>query len=229
MNYDNPELQRRLAAEYVLGTLQGAARRRFETLLAEKDGLRRAVAAWERRLTPWAVAVKPVPVPDRVWHGVQRRLGLVKEAPEAGLRGWRWWAFGSTAAAAVLAMVLVLWPQPVPPPSWKDVAVLSTDKAEAVWVVRARADGRALQLSGLARVNVPAGHDLELWAIPAGKAPQSLGVLHRSPGGAELLLDERARARLSSAAVLAVSLEPAGGSPTGAPTGPVLYTGRRAG
>lgn len=225
MNYDDPGLQRRLAAEYVLGTLQGPARRRFETLLVRDERLRRAVAAWERRLSPWVMAGKPEPVPDRVWRDIQRRLGLTAATPAPA--GWRWWAFGSTAVAAVLALVLVM--QPGSPPAWQDVAVLSTDKAEAVWIVRARHDGRLLQLSGLARVEVPAGHDLELWAIPAGQAPQSLGVLRRSPGRAELLLDARAQARLARASVLAVSLEPAGGSPTGAPTGPVLYTGKVAG
>jgi anti-sigma-K factor RskA len=225
MRYDNPELQHRLAAEYVLGTLQGRARRRFEFLLAGNGELRARVAAWEARLSPWTVAASPVPVPDRVWAGIRQRLG---HGVAAGSR-WRGWALAGMATAAALAVVLVLRPAPAPR-ALHDVAVLSTDKAVATWIVRASSDGRHLALSGLLPAAVPSGHDLELWAIPAQGAPQSLGVLHRSADGAATLdLDTVRRARFAAAAVLAVSLEPAGGSPTGAPTGPVLYTGRRAG
>lgn len=228
MRYDDPGLQHRLAAEYVLGTLQGPARRRFEFLLAHDAQLRGRVAAWEARLSPWTVAAAPVPVPARVWSGIRRRLG--QDAERETPRGALWWAFASTALAAAFALVLVLRPAPVPAPAFRDIAVLATDKARAVWVVRASSDGHRLELSGLARVSVPAGHDLELWSVPAGGAPLSLGVLHRAAdGNAALVLDMRQRARLARAAVLAVSLEPAGGSPTGVPTGPVLYTGPVAG
>jgi anti-sigma-K factor RskA len=72
---------------------------------------------------------------------------------------------------------------------------------------------------------VPAGKSLELWMLPDGSAPKSLGVIPGSGVGRVLLpaLPDIALARVPA---LAVSLEPAGGSPTGAPTGPVLYTGK---
>ena len=66
MNYRDPDLQQRLAAEYVLGTLHGASRRRFEQLLATDPGLLQAVRYWEQRLHPWTSAARPVEVPDRV-------------------------------------------------------------------------------------------------------------------------------------------------------------------
>lgn len=237
MKYDAPELQHRLAAEYVLGTLQGPARRRFEALLAADAGLRRTVAAWERRLTPWSAAVAPVPVPRHVWDGIRQRLGFVPPAP-AGGGLWRWWALASTGLAAALAVLLVLPPAvaPVSPPvatpqavapAWRDMAVLGDDKAQAVWIVRTREDGGELQFSGLANVEIPAGHDIELWAVPAEGAPLSLGVIRRDgPRAARVAVDAEARARLARGVALAVSLEPAGGSPTGAPTGPVLWSGK---
>lgn len=232
MNYDNPDLQHRLAAEYVLGTLHGAARLRFERLLTGNDGLRRKVAAWEARLSPWTAAVKPVPVPAHVWQGVQRRLGLTAAAGPApassGLSGlWRWWAFGSTALAAVFALLLVMRPAPVvtpAAPAWRDLAVLSTDKAEAVFI--ARTDGEVLEFSGLSKVSVPTDRDLELWAIPAKGAPLSLGVMHRNGRVMQVALDNGVKSRLAQGVALAISLEPTGGSPTGSPTGPVLYSGK---
>lgn len=235
MNYDHPELQHRLAAAYVLGTLQGPARLRFEKLLAHHDGLRRKVAAWEQRLAPWALAVKPVPVPAHVWARIQYRLFMeparTRDVPARPSRFWLGLAWGGTALAAVLALVLVM--RPAPPaalpaaPALRDLAVLSTDKAEAVWIVRARNDGKALEFSSLAGVSLPAGRDLELWAIPAQGAPISLGVMTvRNGRQAELALDGERKWKLAQGVALAVSLEPAGGSPTGAPTGPVLYSGK---
>ncbi|MES2918492.1 MAG: anti-sigma factor [Pseudomonadota bacterium] len=227
MNYHHPELQQRLAGEYVLGTLQGPARRRFERLLAADLALRQYVQAWERRLSPWLYAVPPEAVPDRVWTRIQERLGQRPASPpRPAFAPWKWLGLGSTAVAATLALFLVLRPAPPAPTALTDVAVLSTDKAEPVWIVRR--DGQdILEFSGLSAVDVPGDRDLELWAIPDGGAPQSLGVLRRTDAThARVTLSATAQARLAGGKLLAISLEPTGGSPTGAPTGPVLFTGR---
>ena len=76
MNYQHPELQKRLAAEYVLGSLQGKARLRFERLMVEQPSLRRLVTAWEQRLAPLSNQLAPVPVPPAVWQTIRQRLGL---------------------------------------------------------------------------------------------------------------------------------------------------------
>lgn len=228
MNYSTPELQRKLAGEYVLGTLHGGARRRFEQLLAQDRSLQQEVHIWERKLAPWLHAVKPEPVPGRVWLSIQERLGQ-RPAPARDTGAfWRWLGLGSTAVAAALALVLVLRPAPTPPAPLPvaDLAVLSSAQSEPAWIVRRRGDA-TLELSELRHENLPAGRDLELWAIPEGGAPQSLGVLHRKGAThAEITLSDTARARLAAGKVLAISLEPRGGSPTGAPTGPVLFTGK---
>ena len=232
MKYDQPELQMKLAAEYVLGTLQGKARTRFEKLLPQDSGLRARVAAWEQRMSPWASALKPVPVPATVWSGVQRRLGhSPAEKPASGFIWWRAWAFGSTALAGIIILQPAPQPQPVAPPvvvaapALTDLAVL-TDKEGPDWIVREDSSHQKLVLSSLGNKPLPAGKALELWSIPAKGAPMSLGVLPVQDGKAEIALDSTHQSRLQQATVLAISLEPSGGSPTGLPTGPVLYTGK---
>ena len=74
----------------------------------------------------------------------------------------------------------------------------------------------------MGEVSVPDARSRELWALPDGAAPVSLGLMPAS-GSARLALDDRQRAALAAATKVAVSDEPAGGSPTGAPTGDVLY------
>ena len=73
-------------------------------------------------------------------------------------------------------------------------------------------------------VELAADRALELWALPEGGNPRSLGLVSAA-GVARVALPAPAGAALARIPTLAVSLEPKGGSPTGLPTGPVLYTG----
>lgn len=67
-------------------------------------------------------------------------------------------------------------------------------------------------------ISVPDDKDLELWALrPDETRPRSLGVL--PPSGTNVTV------AVAPNTQLLVSLEPKGGSPTGEPTGPVLYSG----
>jgi anti-sigma-K factor RskA len=229
MNYQQPELPPRLAAEYVLGTLQGKARLRFERLMVEQPSVRRLVLAWEQRLAPLSAQVKPQAVSPVVWQKIRQRIGFdpVVNAP-LKLSFWQSWLWSGTVMASLLAGML-LWKyliyQPDIVPIYQDVAVLSTDKAEPTWIGRANSDGSGLKLSSLQAVNIANDKDLELWAIADG-APESLGVIKVVNGQGELHFTQQQRQRLAQGKVLAISLEPKGGSPTGSPTGAVLFTGK---
>lgn len=229
MNYQHPELQKRLAAEYVLGSLQGKARLRFERLMVEQPAIRRLVLAWEQRLAPLSNQLKPMPVPPAVWQGIRQRLGFIAVEQKAVSKPfWLTWAWGGSLLASAVAGVLVwntLIYQPDIIPAYQDLAVLSTDKAEPTWIVRVSADGNTLQLSSLQQVSVPSDRDLELWAIADG-APESLGVIKLSQSQGSLTFTAQQRQRLRSGKVLAISIEPKGGSTTGSPTGAVLFTGK---
>jgi anti-sigma-K factor RskA len=222
---DNAVLRERLAAEYALGTLRGPARRRFETWLRGDAALRAAVSSWQGRLAAMAEMGRPVAPPARVWSGIERRLQL-SPAP-----WWRFWrvdaarpwaglAFFASAAAVVLAVLLAgRGEAPLP----RQVAALADAQARTALVVTADPAHRRLHVQVAQDVRVPDDRTLQLWAIARDGKPRSLGILPDNRS-AELALDQRAIG--PDVMLLAISLEPKGGSPNpDAPTGPVLYKG----
>lgn len=228
MDYARAALADALAAAYVTGTLRGRARHRFEALLPSHARLRDAVRQWQDRLMPLTVAVAPQTPGARVWRGIEQRLwpapGRARWWQHLGL--WRALSGASTAAALALALLLTV-PGEQPPPI---VVVLQgsagTPQAAASFVASFNADGRTLVTRPLAPVALEAGRVLELWAVPPQGAPRSLGLISGSgvtvvPRGRlpRDVLDRRATS------ALAVSVEPPGGSPTGVPTGPVVFAG----
>ena len=228
MNLGNkPELQERLAAEYALGTLRGAARERFKRWLKEDGALARAAAEWEGRLAPMAEGVAPVAPPSRLWKSISRELDARLEAPRRSAAGfWRGLALvasGAFAAVLVMAVLAPGWLRPAAQASY--VALLSDPKTQRpvlyVSVPRRGSELRVRTLDPAIRVS---DASLELWALPSGGKPKSLGLVPAASEGT-MRLAAPADASLGNVPVLAVSLEPKGGSPTGLPTGPVLYSG----
>jgi anti-sigma-K factor RskA len=188
-------------------------------------------------------AVAPVQPPARVWRAIEERIG---GAPLRSGGIWQNLAFwrnlglaASGMAAGLLAAIAVIAPQapsPAPAPVVVRVpsgemaatylAVLSDPKTQRpMLVVSAGRGSSELWVKTLdPAIHVP-DRSLELWALPPGQAPKSLGVIAPSEKMTALKLVASADQALAEVPTLAVSLEPAGGSPTGAPTGPVLYTG----
>ncbi|MBB5193375.1 anti-sigma-K factor RskA [Silvimonas terrae] len=225
MNYRNPELQQQLANEYVIGTLRGPARRRFEAIMFFDAALRRTVRETEAQLLPIIYALPEVTPPASVWRGVSRRVRALRPAPPMwsweSVYFWRLLAGGLGLACLVLAMTLTLPGQPAP--TTAHMALLADPQSHvAALMARVAPDGhvRIATLQDLGE-RVGANKSLELWAIPEGGKPRSLGVI-----AANGPTDVNRPEAMQSAAVLAVSLEPQGGSPTGAPTGPVLWVGK---
>ena len=228
MIYDRPpERLASLADEYVLGTMSGRARRRFERVLGTSDLARAAVRSAEDRLTALAVRLDPVQPRPATWTAIAARLGFPPDAsivrPTAPAR-WRpaGWHFALAAMLVGLALGLG-WLQfrdaAVP---LADVATLRADGGPELWVVATDRETSKLRVRASGAVPVLADRAYELWALPEGGAPVSLGLLPAT-GDVARTLDPAQRAALASATKVAVSLEPPGGSTTGAPTGPVLY------
>lgn len=238
MSEQEPRPEELRAAEYVLGTLDADARAEIDAALARGDSdTLREVGWWEQRLGRLALALKPVEPPAGAWNRILQTAGLqnpgpVQAGPTAPRRGrsrfWPALAMAATLAAVALAGMLVTGlPGRIEPPAASDQAprfasIIRDADSGAGWLVTAYPDQGKLQVVALRGYPVADQKSLELWLLPPGGAPLSVGLLPQQ-GSASMSLPVSAAASLTADAKLAVSLEPAGGSPTGAPTGAVLW------
>lgn len=219
MNYQTPALRRALAADYAIGLMSTAARRRFEQLLLDDAALRTELAQWQESLASLTDAIPQQPVPEHVWQGITARIEpQVLHLPEKH----PFWNWLRVSVAACSIVVLVFLGSLYNRDDARYRATLLTADAQPALKVEAHAD--YLQVEPLTLAAVDADRSLELWAIPADGKPISLGVIPLG-GKGKVELSEAQKALIGKPIALAVSLEPKGGSPTGQPTGPVLYQG----
>ena len=240
----NIEEREALAAEYALGVLGTADRAAAAALLARDSDFAAAVARWTAQLAPIVETVAPVAPASGVWDRINAEIAPpVRRAPVAATQSstsfwsslfvWRGMSFASTAAATALAFValspdrspvLVAASQQVARAEVSAPLLLGDGKATMV-AAAYDPNVREVLVTPAANVNIPAGRTMELWIIIGDKAPRSLGVI--TPGAAAAhVLPGDVRADLAAGATLAISIEPLGGSRTGAPTGPVVAAGK---
>jgi anti-sigma-K factor RskA len=201
-----------LAAEYVLGLLDDDALAQAETLRQSDADFSAAIMMWEMRLMPIAEAVPLVTPPARLWDRIN--AATQPSPPHASKKlGWRGVFIGAGFAAACMAVFF--WRGHTP--ETRELASLAStgggtfivsETAEKTMIVDAK------------DITLPAGKTAELWMILPGHAPLAAGLL---ADGQRLSASVPAGV---SNVVLAVSLEPAGGSPTGGPTGPIIAEGK---
>jgi anti-sigma-K factor RskA len=250
---NKPALQDRLAAEYVLGTLRGRARLRFQAWMRADAALRRIVEEWEQRLVPMAAGASEVQPPRRVWTGIEARIAATtaprvapaaaaaaSRAPGGGLwqsaAFWRGWGLVATGCAAALIAALALQkPQVVEVPVERIVesakmqpsyvAVLRDKTGKPVYVAYAGRKSDELWVKRIGMDAAPADHGYELWGLygKEGMAPKLLGMLPKDEKGT-LKLAAVADESLKDFPALAITLEPAHGS-GGTATGPVVASG----
>lgn len=229
------------AAELALGLLEDDERAVAIRRVLAEPGFARSVERWRTHLAQLFDLWPAVEAPD-LFARIERSLDRPAEAPVATLalsppaksKLWPALAGLSSIAAAGLLVVLFTRPLPVPPPPQARptarVAVAPTlvaaidPEAAGVATVTAVYDAQAGAIRLTEAKLVGADRSAELWVIPADGTPHSLGLLH-ARGGTALTLSRDNRARIAAGAVLAVSVEPIGGSPTGLPTGPVVAKG----
>jgi anti-sigma-K factor RskA len=238
-----------LAAEYALGVLDGDERRTAEDLIVRDAGFAAAVGRWRAEIEPMVETAPAVTPPADLWRRIEAELAPAPAraaAPAAAakpglwssLAFWRGLSFATAGAAAVFAALLVM-PQPVAapsavePPATGQPAVAGPMAAAPVMMEGGTAllaaaydpGHRRFIVTPTGRYELQASQDLELWIIVGDKAPRSLGVIDAANPRAYALPDD-VRADLAAGATLAVSIEPTGGSPTGAPTGAVVASGK---
>lgn len=234
MKLENGDLRDRLAAEYVLGTMPARARRRFTALLRQSPALRRAVAEWEARLIPLVDSLPAIEPPERVWAEIDARVRGTRR-PAAGFWGslafWRFSSFAAAAAVLVLALFIGLpgrqGPETIPGRMVVVMNDLETRQPAmtATWEPGKGAT-RVVRLRVIGHAEMAPGTAWEMWMLPDNNGkPVSLGLIttHETQ---TLVVPAALAEHLDRAAGLGMSVEPAGGSPTGLPTGPVLYAGQ---
>ena len=220
-----------LAAEYVLGVLPADERQIASGRIDAETGFARLVDSWEVHFSPMAAAYAEVEPPATVKPAIDRRLfsstaASTTAAPSGSL--WASLAFwrGLTAAALAALLLYVAVPYVRPPvvvPQERLVASLAADGSDVKYLVVYDAARRDVGLS-LVSGERAAGKDFELWMIEGKNAPVSMGII---PAGqtTHIPVTPAVQQKLAQGAVLAVSVEPTGGSPTGQPTGPVVAAG----
>lgn len=225
MNYAKETLCNALAAEYVLGTLKGKARQRYETLMMENQTIRETTWLWEQHLNGMGEGLKPVQPPPAVWNNIQQKLGWVAQAdnvvtlkPEKS-NNKRWQVLAGLSTAAVLLIVLLMpLTQPAVEPNISSVAVVTDQAHQPLWLIEL--SDNHIFTRATSNLVAQQNKDYELWMVPDdGSAPVSLGLL---PKSGDVQLVRPSQLTLAGVSALAVSLEPLGGSPSGSPT-EVLY------
>jgi anti-sigma-K factor RskA len=237
VNYDRPELLDKLASEYVLGTLRGHARRRFEQVLRTRPAAKTAVHAWEDRLGRLAASVAPIKPPERVWAAIDAKLGA---APNVRARSsWLDWlkpvagfAFG---AALTVGLVLnnparfvsvdeIAQSKQALPQSY--VGLLLNDAGEPTLLASSTRQGTRVTVKFLRPVD-PAGKVLQLWALPKDGAPFPIGVVTaaKPPASTTFEMRDSSEKLLSGVPRLAVSLEDAPAASGAQPSGPFVLSG----
>lgn len=233
-----------LAAEHVLGLLEGDERRDAERLAQSDPAFQAAIARWQTHFAELDRSAAPVTADEGLWRRIEAALPaqepvvqvsnatpvLVPNPLSAFRALWRslsfWRIAGLAGAFASLLLAAGLGVtanraarQPVL------IAVLLTDQNHPAAVVNAFANGQA-ELVPLAGLNIPRGRALEVWAIPGqNRSPVSVGVV-TEPRSLRLNLERLGQLRPDQ--LVAISVEPPTGSPTGQPTGPVILKGSTA-
>ncbi|MBV9529219.1 anti-sigma factor [Sphingomonas sp.] len=232
-----------VAAEYALGLLEGAEYATARTREASDNAFAHEVARWRGYLAPLHDGIDDVAPPASHWDRVQTAIRRVSPANDNDLRlrrslnFWRSTTAGMTAVAAVLGFLLVMKPRPAPiPPTVAAVqapvpaeqtppmVAIASGRTAATVVISWDPNTRELVLGTAGTLAADPKHSHQLWVIPAGGRPRSLGVLPAGKTTHQQLASALADL-LQQGATIAISLEPRGGSPTGAPTGPVVASG----
>ncbi|MCW5654313.1 anti-sigma factor [Hydrogenophaga sp.] len=247
---NKPELLDQLAAAHALGTLRGAARRRFEALAREQAPVRAAALVWQSRVASMNELQAPQKPAPEVWTRIenlvraeqaQQVMATARQEPLPSLGGWlrslTFWRAASAAGALATLLVVVhgislrselgaqvdaLQARLQATPEVRYVAVLNDDKASAAMLVTFDPRNGRLNLQRVGSFKEAEDKSLQLWALPPGATPRSLGVL----GPQRVLQLTAGEADVREVPVLAISLEPLGGvSGERGPTGPVLFKG----
>ncbi|WP_310497455.1 anti-sigma factor domain-containing protein [Sandarakinorhabdus sp.] len=227
---DGMTSDQQMALDYALGTLDRAERRSAEMRLRSDPAFRALVAGWQAALAPLDELTPPLAPPPGVWDAIAAEIAPARPTAVNGgwwqnLSLWRGLAIGGPVAAA-LAVAVVTTPLSAPAPvaaGERLVATLSASDGTPLIAASYDPARGAVSFAPVAAPTATGDKVPELWVIEGKQPPRSLGVIDRADGSHAIPAGRLAG--LKPGSVLAISIEPLGGSTTGAPTGPVIATG----
>lgn len=232
-----------LAGEYVLGVLDAGERERLDARVLTDDGFAQRVAAWEQRMAPWLGEVEAVEPPAHVWPRIRTRLGWAavgdgRKTVWDSVGFWRA-ATGLAVAAGVMAIAIgIRRPEPAAPSAppvvvqtprveaevAQPVVVLARDSGDAGWLASLDMARGKIHMMPVPSPADPDGRVGELWIIPAGQAPRSLGLVSNEKAHT-VDVPATIRDALAVGSMLAITMEPQAGMPHAAPSGPIIAKG----
>ena len=228
MRLTDEKIRQALAAEFALGTLTARVHRRFQSLMRYDAGLRAMVERWEEKLDPFAAGLTEREPPARVWTAIAGRIRA--DRTRTGSQSVNFWRALALTLTLLLAIGMVYVGTALRDERRPDMMALLTDeKAEAAllvsWPIQ-RSEKKYVKVRLVAPKIVPPEGSWELWLIPSDRMdrPVSAGLVALTPQQT-LEISAPAAAALGNAWGFAVSVEPQGGSPTGSPSGPVIFRG----
>ncbi len=222
-----------IAGEYVLGVLSADDRRKVEARMVLDRTFAAMVDHWQSNLTSFDDTYEPIAPPPKVLASVERRLFAEQSMAAASpapigfwnsLALWRVLTLASVAALVTVATFSsgVLTPQSQSQPMVAELA--GEGSATINLLAQYDAGSGALKVTPVAAKQAEE-KSLELWLIDGDKAPVPLGILPQT-GEGQIIIEPEMRAKFGEGVTLAVSVEPFGGSTTGAPTGAVIAVGK---
>ena len=204
LRYQNPDLRALLAGEYVLGSLHGQARRRFETLMLADPALRHEVQQWAQQLEPLNEELEAVTPPARVWASIEQQIGTDKSPIWNNLAFWR--PLGTVAVAASLMLALFVGITIYKAPGPERIAFVTDAEDQPVWLVSATPRSRNLRIKTLKPMSMPAGEVCVLWLVWNDGATQGVAVLPDNTGETSVALPKSMK-RDPNKAKLVVTVE----------------------
>ena len=238
--YQHPSVIDRLAASYVLGTLQGGARRRFEAVMYSQPTVAAAVTSWTEQMAPLLTTLAPIAPSQALWKSISSRAGIKQPKAVSQTSKPSWWQqwlaplfaplpAGALALGVALGVVVpALWQaqllgqrQTILPESY--VGVLATPQGKTGLTVSSLRKGKMVELQQANISPLPAAHTLYLWRIDKTGQVAPIAAIPNEKWG-KITLSEPAEAVFFSAVELAVSIEPAGSTPT-QPSQAFIYRG----
>lgn len=230
LRYQEPQLQDRLASSYVIGTMRGKARTRFEAIMRDNEPLAKRVRQWEEKLQPVHQATRPVPPKKTTWERIAGAISKTSDhMVEQLMSKLRFYKYLSALAFSLAFVIgIASWstlPTADTPAGINYVAVLEDNSDQAVMVATLTKADRALSLNLLQKPQVPKNGTLQLWAVSREDGSvSSLGLVELAER-VEWNLTKPEWGLIKNAEYLVVSVENKGGSTSGMPSEQLVAKG----